>query len=41
VIDVAVGFDYEPTVHPQEVDEIGTDADVDLWRRDPVTTTER
>ncbi len=40
VIEVAVGFDHELPLSPEEVEEVGTDANVDLGGRQPVTTTE-
>ncbi len=40
VIEVAVGFDHEPLLPPEEVDEIGTDANVDLGRRQTVAAAE-
>jgi len=40
VIAVTVGFDHEPLPSPEEVDQVRTDANIDLWRRQPATATQ-
>jgi hypothetical protein len=40
VVEVAVGFDHEPALGPEEVDQVRPDSDVHLGRRQPVAATE-
>ena len=40
VVSIAIGFDHEPLVSPEEIDEKGADADIDLGQRNAVTAAE-
>jgi hypothetical protein len=39
VISVAVGFHDQAPIAPEKIDEMRSDTDVDLWRRQPMTPT--
>ncbi len=40
VVEVAVGFYHEPSLTPDEVDQVRADGDIDLRPREPMTTAE-